>query len=59
LDTIYDSGLAFDGVTVAGVPLNSPAAPEPSTWAMMILGFLGIALLGLGRAKLQCRTLAA
>jgi hypothetical protein len=56
LDTIYDSGLAFDGVTVAGVPLNAPAAPEPSTWAMMLLGFLGIALMGVNRAKIQPRT---
>jgi hypothetical protein len=46
LDTIYDSGLAFDDVTVAGQPLTGPAAPEPSTWAMMILGFLGIGLIG-------------
>jgi hypothetical protein len=46
LDTIYDSGLAFDGVTLAGVPLSAPSAPEPSTWAMMILGFLGIGFMG-------------
>jgi hypothetical protein len=46
LDNIYDSGLAFDGVTVAGVPLVAPAVPESSTWAMMILGFLGIGLIG-------------
>jgi hypothetical protein len=51
LDTIYDSGLAFDGVTVAGVPLVAPAVPEPSTWAMMILGFLGIGLMGYRRHK--------
>jgi hypothetical protein len=49
LDTIYDSGLAFDGVTVAGLPPTyggiTAAVPEPSTWAMMILGFLGVGLM--------------
>jgi hypothetical protein len=31
-------------VFLAGV--NSPAPPEPSTWAMMGLGFLGLAIVG-------------
>jgi hypothetical protein len=41
-DTAYDSGLAFAGLTVAGVEIPTPgtgAVPEPSTWAMMLLGF--------------------
>lgn len=51
-DEIYDSGLAFDGLLVAGRPLDDDegaphdgddhppgAVPEPATWAMMILGF--------------------
>ena len=65
LDTIYDSGLAFDGVTVSGLPLGSaPAAgitaavPEPSTWAMMILGFLGIGAMAY-RSRKHKVTLAA
>lgn len=41
IDQAYDSGLAFDGVTVGGVPVTG-SVPEPSTWAMMILGFAGL-----------------
>ena len=37
-DTAYDSGMAFSGITVAGVPVGN-AVPEPGTWAMMLLGF--------------------
>jgi hypothetical protein len=33
-------------LTVAGL---SPAVPEPSTWAMMILGFAGVGLLAYRR----------
>jgi hypothetical protein len=40
-DQQFDSGLAFDGVTVSGVPVTG-SVPEASTWAMMILGFFGI-----------------
>jgi len=34
LDTIFDSGMAFDGITIAGVPL----VPEPETYALMLAG---------------------
>ena len=37
-DDAYDSGMAFSGITVAGVPIGN-AVPEPGTWAMMLLGF--------------------
>lgn len=37
-DTAYDSGMAFSGITVAGLPVGN-AVPEPGTWAMMLLGF--------------------
>jgi len=33
-DAAYQSGMAFDGITVAGVPL----VPEPETYALMLLG---------------------
>lgn len=36
-DTLYDSGLAFDGVSVGGKPIAS-AVPEPSTYAMLLAG---------------------
>jgi hypothetical protein len=55
LDTIYDSGLAFDGLTIGGLPIEgggvTPAVPEPSTWAMMILGFVGLGMIGYRRRK--------
>ncbi len=41
-DSLYASGLAFDGITVAGVEIP-PAIPEPETYALM-LG--GLALMG-------------
>ena len=36
-DEGYQSGLAFDGITVAGVPIT-PAVPEPSTYALLLVG---------------------
>ena len=37
-DTIYDSGLAFDQVSVGGVEIDP--VPEPETYAMMALGLV-------------------
>jgi hypothetical protein len=41
-DEAYDSGLAFDGITIAGVPIDEVppvgAVPEPSTYALMFAG---------------------
>jgi hypothetical protein len=42
-DNAFQSGLAFDGVTIAGTPVI-PGVPEPSTWAMMLIGFAGLSL---------------
>ena len=39
-DTAYDTGMAFDGITIAGVPIT-PAIPEPQTYALMLAG-LGV-----------------
>lgn len=41
LDQIYDSGMAYAGLTIAGEPIGG-VVPEPSTWAMMLLGFFGL-----------------
>jgi len=51
-DTLFDSGLAVDGVTVGGVPITPPdgggpvGTPEPSSIIM-----LGTALAGLGALR--------
>ena len=46
-DEIFQSGMAFDGITVAGVPI----VPEPQTWALFAAG-LG-ALGWMGRRRRQ------
>jgi len=43
-DTAYDSGLAFDGITIAGVAIDddSGTIPEPTSLALFALAFLGL-----------------
>ena len=41
-DTIYDSGLAFDGATIAGVPIDDSNIPEPGSLALLGLGLAGL-----------------
>ena len=55
-DTIYDSGLAFAGLNIGGGPIED-AVPELGTWAMAIVGFGVLGVLGL-RAR-QARTSGA
>jgi hypothetical protein len=45
-DTILDSGLALDAVTVGGVPVGPVATPALSTWGMIVLGG-GLLLFGI------------
>jgi hypothetical protein len=46
-DTIY----AFQNVAPVGsTTVSTPAIPEPSTWAMMLFGFAGLAFAGYRRA---------
>jgi hypothetical protein len=42
-------------VNVNDITIGTPAVPELSTWAMMILGFLGVGLLAYRR---KCTTLS-
>jgi hypothetical protein len=37
----FDAAMSFSNLTVSG-SLVSGAVPEPSTWAMMLLGFAGL-----------------
>jgi PEP-CTERM motif len=42
---------AFDGYFVDGSLTVAPAVPEPSTWAMMILGFAGVGFMACRRSR--------
>lgn len=33
-DTLWDSGMAFDGATIGGTPIN-PTVPEPAAWLLL------------------------
>jgi PEP-CTERM motif len=45
-DQEWDAGFAFDGITVAGKPIDEqppmPAIPEPSTYALMLAGLAAV-----------------
>jgi PEP-CTERM motif len=53
--TEYQSGgsiyVNWEGAPTTGVVLIGPQVPEASTWAMMMLGFAGLGLLGHRKAK--------
>jgi PEP-CTERM motif-containing protein len=44
-------GLILDDVTLSSNVTNVAAVPEPSTWAMMILGFAGVGLMAYRRSR--------
>lgn len=56
-DTAFQAGLAFDGITVAGVPIDEvpgpgvPAIPEPETYALMLAGLGAVALMARRRRR--------
>jgi hypothetical protein len=50
IDTIFDSGLAFDGATIAGTPITGDDVPEPSTFLLLGTGIGALALLRRRRA---------
>jgi len=42
-DQIYDSGMAFDGITVGGTPIeDTNGVPVPATLALFAIGLLGL-----------------
>jgi choice-of-anchor C domain-containing protein len=48
-------GPALDGISITEGASAGPAAPEPATWAMMILGFMGVGFMSYRRRKPACR----
>jgi PEP-CTERM motif len=44
---------------LSNVTTSSSAVPEPSTWGMMLLGFVGLGFAGYRRARAGHATLAA
>jgi hypothetical protein len=53
------AGFPTAGFWTASFPTVSPAVPEPSTWVMMIVGFLGLGFLGYRRTRKNGLALAA
>jgi|ERR1035441_3383630 hypothetical protein len=43
IDNIYDSGMAFDGATIGGTPIN-PTVPEPGAWILLVTAGAGLSL---------------
>ena len=43
-DTAYQTGLAYDGLSIGGHEIGE-GVPEPASWALMILGFGGVGAL--------------
>lgn len=45
-DSLYDTGMAFDGITIAGTSIEDPAGdstvPAPATLALFVIGLLGL-----------------
>jgi PEP-CTERM motif len=45
-DVVIDRAYVIGDADGGGVPIPSAAVPEPTTWAMMALGFVGLGFLG-------------
>lgn len=54
-----DDNIFLEVFDVAGVASINPGVPEPSTWAMMLLGFLGLGFAAQRRSKKTANAFAA
>ena len=53
LDFLFSASYSFDGALVGQVPFMVVEVPEPGTWALMVLGLLGVAVAARRRSPLS------
>ncbi len=52
--TFYQGPLSSGAFTVREVGFEVTGIPEPTTWAMVLLGFVGLGFMARGQCKSQC-----
>jgi hypothetical protein len=50
-ETTYDNHTGTTAGVLANIYVGTPTTPEPSTWAMMLLGFAGLGYAGYRKAR--------
>jgi PEP-CTERM motif-containing protein len=58
VDPSFSVPTGYTVITSPGIGNTVSIIPEPSTWAMMLIGFAGLGFAGYRRAKAGCATLA-
>jgi len=54
-DNLNDDGFRLSFTSQSGVSTGSTGVPEPTTWAMMGLGFAGLGLAGFRASRKSAR----